>query len=772
MRRVSGLPQARVLHNRYHVLRPVGRGGMGAVYEAIDLRLQNTVAVKEMTATGAEADEAFRREARLLAGLRHFALPVVIDYFVQDAARFLVMQYIDGEDLGALFRRRGPFDEREVQAWAASILQALVFLHSHRPPIVHRDIKPSNIKLTPRGEVVLLDFGLAKGRIAGETRLAGDDVSIFGFTPNYAPLEQLEGRGTDPRSDLFALGATLFHLVTGGAPPDASTRAAALGAGQPDPVTSTFTSGRLSPAFGALLARAMQLQADQRFESAQAMLDALSAEPDRLRASARATPASDIRRIDAAAPSRAEVGRDIDLLVQVRFTVSPQLGLEDWPSKRRPAEIEQASDDVRVDHRRDAITGRELPARLRVKVVAPDFDIRGAAEHLIDVPSDDYSKRIGFLLAPKRAGHCRINVEVYSAADAVYLGAVPVETEALADAPAEALVQAGGLVLGVVAAAPETQANLSDTSRVPIAPPAPPPMPEPPKTHPPRVVVAQPVPYAAAPVPQMPAEPENDEALAAAIAERQRRLEQADEIEHERIKAQAARLASPPRTASARRRAAAAEAEAAGAPTASSPRRSNVAVWGLLAVVVIAGGSWWTVMRVDPGPVAGAPQIAMGNAADPIAPPPAAAAPPAPAPVPVPGPVPGAATLPATASVPPTRVQSSNRADVWLALESAARHGSILSVSLVVQNRSASAVSVSFEPAGTWIIAKDESKHALRHVPGTGTQTYPASAKGDVHLRLEFDVPPSVQGSFRLELGVPANDAALPRFPALPVEAN
>ena len=213
MAAVSTLEPATLLNGRYHVLRPAGAGGMGAVYEAIDLRLRNTVAVKEMTAKGPDARQAFEREATLLAALRHQALPVVIDYFVEGASCFLVMQYIEGEDLAARVRREGPCSEADVRRWGTAILTALAYLHDLDSPVVHRDIKPSNIKLTPRGDVVLLDFGLAKGQPDAVTRLVGVPRSLYGFTPSYAPPEQVQDQGTDARSDLYALGATLYHLL-------------------------------------------------------------------------------------------------------------------------------------------------------------------------------------------------------------------------------------------------------------------------------------------------------------------------------------------------------------------------------------------------------------------------------------------------------------------------------------------------------------------------------------------------------------------------------
>ncbi len=210
---------------------------MGAVYEAIDRRLRNNVALKLMTAGGADAGRAFEQEAQLLASLRHAGLPAVIDYFIEDECRWLVMQYIDGEDLEHLRKRQGGCCEpREVLAWAVDVLNVLAFLHRHHPPIVHRDIKPANLKLTPNGTMVLLDFGLAKGGGDSTTSIEPHERSIYGFTPHYAPPEQREGRGTDARSDVYALGATLYHLVTGIVPVGADARAAASARNTADPL--------------------------------------------------------------------------------------------------------------------------------------------------------------------------------------------------------------------------------------------------------------------------------------------------------------------------------------------------------------------------------------------------------------------------------------------------------------------------------------------------------------------------------------------------------
>ena len=419
-----------VLHSRYRIMREIGKGGMGAVYEAIDSRLRNTVAVKQMIA--GRDDRAFEHEAQFLAALRHAGLPVVIDYFIEDDNHYLVMQYIEGEDLAHLLKRRHlSCRPDEVVAWGRSILDVLIYLHGHQPPIVHRDIKPANIKLTPRGEVVLLDFGLAKGRPQQETH-TDDSISVFGYTPNYAPPEQVEWRGTDPRSDLFALGATLYHLVTGISPVTAQARAAALKGGHPDPLLpASMLKEDVPRPLSVVIARSMELEPARRFSAAREMREALAIEPGVAYGVRRPPETSGARRVDAAMPSQAQVGSPVDLIVQVRFADSPLLGLEDWPTRRRPPKIEQASEALHIEYPVDPRTGERTSARVMIKLVAPDFTVEGQTEHLIDVPPDEYSKRLALLLTARRPGFCRVNVEVY-ALDSLFLGAIPVEAEAVA----------------------------------------------------------------------------------------------------------------------------------------------------------------------------------------------------------------------------------------------------------------------------------------------------------------------------------------------------
>jgi len=153
-----------ILQNRYRVRQQIGQGGMGAVYVATDERFKSTVAIKETLFTDVNYCKAFEREARLLNSLRHPALPTVSDHFVEGNGQFIVMEYIDGEDLAEqLIKNEKPFPLEDVLVWANQLLDALEFLHNQEMPVIHRDIKPQNLKLTKRNQIILLDFGLAKG---------------------------------------------------------------------------------------------------------------------------------------------------------------------------------------------------------------------------------------------------------------------------------------------------------------------------------------------------------------------------------------------------------------------------------------------------------------------------------------------------------------------------------------------------------------------------------------------------------------------------------
>ena len=258
-----------LLQSRYLAAKAIGEGGMGTVYHATDQRLGNVVALKEAHFSEDYLRAAFEREARLLANLRHPALPKVMDHFSEGEKQYLVMEFITGDDLASLLSKQGtPFPPQRVLVWMDQILDALEYLHRNTPPIIHRDIKPANLKLTADDRIVLLDFGLAKGA-AGQMTLVHANKSVVGYTPNYAPLEQAQATGTDARSDLYSLAATFYNLTTRIIPPDAMTRLVAMTRGLPDPLRPLHELNRDVPlTVSNVIANAMSVEREQRPTSA------------------------------------------------------------------------------------------------------------------------------------------------------------------------------------------------------------------------------------------------------------------------------------------------------------------------------------------------------------------------------------------------------------------------------------------------------------------------------------------------------------------------
>ena len=289
-----------LLQDRYRVVKLIGQGGMGAVYVATDERFHSTVAIKQTFFDDPTLRKAFEREAQLLNHLRHAALPKVSDHFIEGNGQFLVMEYIVGDDLSALLdERAGPFPLADVLRWADELLDALDYLHTHEPPVVHRDIKPQNLKLTTRGQIVLLDFGLAKGATT-ETR-AQMTASVFGYSRHYAPLEQIQGTGTDARSDLYSLAATLYHLLTGQVPVDALTRASAIINNQPDPLRPAHLAHTQVPeAISRVMQRGLAQKAAMRHATAAEMRTALRQASRGLALDARPTPVARLKAAQAA----------------------------------------------------------------------------------------------------------------------------------------------------------------------------------------------------------------------------------------------------------------------------------------------------------------------------------------------------------------------------------------------------------------------------------------------------------------------------------------
>ncbi len=255
---------------RYLIVRAVGQGGMGAVYQAADIRLGGkSVAIKEMSDAGLptpqqrqQAVAAFSQEAQMLALLSHPNLPKVSDYFTENGKHYIVMEFVEGQTLeDYLGRRGGPVSEVEARGWAAQLCDVLGYLHRQNPPVIFRDLKPANVMLTPQGQLKLIDFGIARFFTVGKS----GDTLVMG-TPGYAAPEQ-HGKGqTDGRSDVYSLGVLLHHVLTGH-----------------DPATTPFAlppvrqlNPQVSPAMAQVINRATEMQPAQRFPTVDALCQALA----------------------------------------------------------------------------------------------------------------------------------------------------------------------------------------------------------------------------------------------------------------------------------------------------------------------------------------------------------------------------------------------------------------------------------------------------------------------------------------------------------------
>ncbi len=265
------LPQGAILQGRYEIIKVLGLGVMPAVYQARDLRFTNVAricALKEMTSTTPDpqvrrlAIQNFERKANILASLNHQAIPKIYDYFSEGNRSYLVLEYIEGEDLETLM---GNTDEmlspEHVLDWAIQICDVLSYLHSQNPPIVFRDMKPSNIMLRPPGHIVLIDFGIAR------VFESGQKGTMIG-TEGYSPPEQYRGTA-NPTGDIYALGATLHHLLTRRDPrlePPFTFHE------EPARLLNTAVSEQLD----AVIMRALDYEPERRFASAAEMKAALN----------------------------------------------------------------------------------------------------------------------------------------------------------------------------------------------------------------------------------------------------------------------------------------------------------------------------------------------------------------------------------------------------------------------------------------------------------------------------------------------------------------
>jgi serine/threonine protein kinase len=259
------LPAGTVLQGRYRIEGLLGKGGFGAVYRSWDLSLSRLCAVKENLDTSAEAQRQFAREATVLASLNHPNLPRVTDHFIiSGQGQYLVMDYVEGEDVISIVEHRGlPAVEQSLD-WLYQVMDALIYLHGRQPPVVHRDIKPANIRITsgdalhPYGKAMLVDFGLVKASDPHTKTTLGARA----VTPGYSPPEQYGQGHTDSRSDIYSLGATLYALLTGQDPPESVLRI-----GQDILRPADQINPNVAPAIAQVVVRAMSLSPTQRYQT-------------------------------------------------------------------------------------------------------------------------------------------------------------------------------------------------------------------------------------------------------------------------------------------------------------------------------------------------------------------------------------------------------------------------------------------------------------------------------------------------------------------------
>jgi len=255
------LATGQILKERYRIVKLLGQGGFGAVYRTWDIVLERPCAVKENLDPRPAAERQFQREAKLLARLKHPNLPDVKDYFIiPGQGQYLVMDFVEGDDLEELLARLGgKLPEDQAVGWIEQICRALEYLHSQNPPVIHRDIKPANIKITPQGQAILVDFGIAKVY----DPLVGTHSGAHAATPGYAPFEQYGQEPTDARSDVYSLGATLYTLLTGQPPLESISRVKGKTLTNPSQL-NPLISAQIESA----VLKALALHPEERFQSA------------------------------------------------------------------------------------------------------------------------------------------------------------------------------------------------------------------------------------------------------------------------------------------------------------------------------------------------------------------------------------------------------------------------------------------------------------------------------------------------------------------------
>jgi hypothetical protein len=270
-----------LIANRYRIISELGRGGMGSVSLVEDENFGVERALKMLNLNDVLDPEplirAFSREAKILAKLRHPGLPIVFDYFQENNQWFLVLDYIKGEDFGVRLSGNVGLPLRHWHTNRKQLFEIVDFLHSQKQPVIHGDIKPQNLKLKKEiqrkeSQLVLLDFGLSRYYTGNQTR-----YTITGHSEHYSPIELTDGdvEQISPRTDIYSLGATLFHMLTGVKPPTASKRAMAKLRGEDDPLKLPFQYRTVMNKIGYMITKSMELDPKDRFSSVKEMQDAI-----------------------------------------------------------------------------------------------------------------------------------------------------------------------------------------------------------------------------------------------------------------------------------------------------------------------------------------------------------------------------------------------------------------------------------------------------------------------------------------------------------------
>jgi formylglycine-generating enzyme required for sulfatase activity len=267
------LATGQILNNRYRIVKRIAEGGFGAVYRAWDMNLNLACALKENLDTHEAVKEQFFKEATILAGLRHPNLPRVTDHFALPGfGQFLAMDFVEGQDLQEMLDERdGPLPYEQAIPWILQICDAIIYLHSQNPPIIHRDIKPANIKITPGGQAMLVDFGIAKRYDPGSKTIIGAQA----VTPGFSPPEQYGVGATDVKSDIYALGASLYAILTGHTPPDGLeilTKSSEI-------QTASERNPKIPLEVSQAIERAMSVVKDSRFATVTEFKNALLGQP-------------------------------------------------------------------------------------------------------------------------------------------------------------------------------------------------------------------------------------------------------------------------------------------------------------------------------------------------------------------------------------------------------------------------------------------------------------------------------------------------------------